>query len=111
MDYSVVRAALQDELSKIAGEMQGFTRIGRKPIGVERLLERETESEVKPSEVAPSGTQEKTSGAGGEVAKAGIKFGPKALGAAAVTGAGVYHLARKANEDRKVGKMMRRQQG
>lgn len=100
MDYSTMKLALRDELSKIAGEMQGFTRIGRKPIGVERLLEKETESEIKPSDVAPAGA-EKTSAI--SPAKKAIGFG--------IAGAGGYHLLRQANEDRKVGKMMRKQQG
>lgn len=99
-DYKAMRAAFDDELSKIAGELQGHTRIGRKPIGIERLLERESESEVMPSDVAPSGSVEKTST---------IKPGTKAIGAM-VGGAGIYHLGRQANEDRKMGKMMRKQQ-
>ncbi len=98
MKYSIMKEAFDDELSKIAGEMQGFTRIGRKPIGVDRLLEKETESEVTPSEVAPAGTTVKTSGTKSMLATMGA-------------GAATYHVARKANEDRKVGKMMRQQQG
>jgi hypothetical protein len=39
----VMRAAFDDELEKIAGELQGFVRSGRRPISVERLLEREAE--------------------------------------------------------------------
>lgn len=110
-----MRAGFKDELLKIAGEMQGFTRIGRKPIGIERLLEREAESETKPSEIAPSGPPEKTSGAPTEVAKAGVKaggrFGAKAMGLSALSGMASYHVLSKANEDRKTGKMLRRQQG
>jgi len=95
--YELMRQAFRDEISKIAGELHGHTRIGRKPIGIERMLEREVESETTPSEVAPAGIAEKTSGAKTNVAL--IAGG--ALG---------YHTLRKANEDRKMGKMMRTQQ-
>ena len=100
MNYNVMRAAFEDELQKIAGEMHGFTRIGRKPIGVERLLERELESETTPSEVAPAGITEKTSAIEGR----GKYVVP------AVAGAALYHMGRQANEDRKMGKAMRKQQ-
>ena len=96
----IMRAAFQDELQKIAGEMHGATRIGRRPIGIERLLEREEESETTPSEVAPAGS-EKTS----EV----LTPGRKAV-ALMAAGAGGYLVARKANEDRKLGKAVRLQQ-
>jgi hypothetical protein len=99
-----MRAAFKDELSKIAGEMQGFTRIGRKPISIDRLLEREVESELKPSEVAPAGIGE-------PVSEKTSAPNAKALGVAALGGAGLYHVARRANEDRKLGRMMRKQQG
>lgn len=39
----VVESAFQDELEKIAGSMQGHTRSGRKPIGIKRMLEKESE--------------------------------------------------------------------
>lgn len=96
--YDVMRKAFRDELTKISGELQGFTRSGRKPIGIERMLERETEDAPTPSEVAPAGTTEKTSGAGKNVAL----LAGGALG---------YHAVRQANEDRRMGKMMRKQQG
>lgn len=93
--FDTMRQAFKDELEKVAGELQGFTRSGRKPIGVEKLLERENESEVKPSDVV------KTSTAKADALKAG---GLLALGA------GGYHVGRKANEDRKLGRQIRLQQ-
>lgn len=103
-DYKAMRAGFEDELSKIAGELQGHTRIGRKPIGIERLLERELESEVVPSDVAPSGISEDT-----EKVSAPMKPATKAL-ALVGGGAAAYHLGRQANDDRKMGKAMRKQQ-
>jgi hypothetical protein len=44
-------SAFQDELEKIAGELHGFTRSGRRPLSVDRYLEREEESEILPSDV------------------------------------------------------------
>lgn len=96
-----LKSAMRDELSKIA-----YTRIGRKPISIDRLLEREDESEERPSSVAPAGIGEPVV----DVEKTSAPS-PKTLGVAALTGAGLYHVARQANEDRKVGKMMRRQRG
>lgn len=93
--HPATAAAFQDELEKIAGELQGFTRIGRRPISVDRLLEREVRDDsglddvVKESAVSP------------EAVKA---FGMMALGA------GAYHGLRRANEDRKIGRQMRQQQ-
>ena len=102
--YATMRDAFHDELAKIAGEMQGFTRSGRKPIGVERLLERESESEVMPSDIAPSGTveEEKTSG---------VVVGP--VGALALLGGGAlgHHQLLKAKKDWELGKAMRQQNG
>lgn len=58
--FQTMRSAFDDELAKIAGELQGHIRIGRRPISVERLLEREAE-ESQPVEAAPK-VEEKTSG-------------------------------------------------
>ena len=52
----IMKAAFYDELEKISGEMQGFTRVGRKPISIERMLENELEQDL-PSEVF--GSEEK----------------------------------------------------
>lgn len=86
--HDIIRHSCRDELEKIAGEMQGHTRIGRRPISVERLLERETP--------APSSVLEKIAGTGS-----------KLFGAGTLAGAAGYHYGRKANEDRKLGKMVR----
>lgn len=98
-----MRAAFQDEINKIAGEMHGATRIGRRPISIDRLLESEAESEVRPSDVAVAG-YEKTSGS----PEAFLTPGRKAV-ALLATGAGGYHFATKANSDRKLGKAVRLQ--
>lgn len=94
------RASFVDELQKIAGELQGFTRSGRRPLGVSRLLEREGESNVGPSDIF-----------GGEVKLSQVPY--KALGTLGTlaAGAGLYHLGMKANQDRKMGRAMRIQQG
>jgi hypothetical protein len=110
MNYlQIMQSACQDELEKISGELQGFTRIGRKPIGVERMIEREVESETTPTDVvekaiAGPGT-EKTSGMAMPSATAMKTLGLVGLGA------GGYHLLRKANEDRRLGRQVRVQQG
>ena len=77
MDYDVMRAAFKDELQKIAGELQGQTRIGRRPISVENYLERETESEVTPSSV----TDELLSKTASSAARALALMGLGGLGA------------------------------
>lgn len=93
--YEVMKNSFRDELEKIAGEMQGFTRSGIKPIGVERLLERESESEKTPSSVFQKDV-EKLSAAGKALALLG-------------TG-GVLALAgQRANRDRQMGRQMRLQ--
>lgn len=99
-------AAFRDEIEKIAGEMQGATRIGRKPIGVEKYLEREAETEQLPDFMLEAGEQ---------AAKALTKMGAslhmshRTLAALGAGGAGALGL-RRMNEDRKLGRMLRRQQ-
>jgi hypothetical protein len=99
--FERMKASFDEELLKIAGELHGQTRIGRKPIGIERLLERETESEVTPSTIAPSGV--KTS-----AAVPLLTPGRRAIGLMAA-GAGAYHIGRKAEMDRRLGKQVRLQ--
>jgi hypothetical protein len=95
--------ALQDELLKIAGEMQGYTRIGRKPISIEKMLSNESAVTGLPDDFTQMTGLEKASAAPlmGTAAKAGILL---ALG-----GAGAMGMSR-VNRDRKMGRMMRRQQ-
>jgi hypothetical protein len=100
--YDVMRAAFEDELSKIAGELQGYTRSGRRPISVERMLEREGEEGSTPSSVFG----EKTSSVPKELLE---KIPLKTLGAM-TAGAGAYHVGTKANQDRRMGRAMRLQQ-
>jgi hypothetical protein len=102
MNYSdMMKQAMRGELRKIA-----FSRIGRKPIGIDRLLERESESQETPSnvfgkvDITPEQFQadiEKVSGIGKSIALMGV-------GSLGTLG------AQKANNDRKMGKMMRMQQ-
>lgn len=47
---NVVFQAFGDELQKIAGELQGYTRIGRKPISIERMLSNEEQITGLPNE-------------------------------------------------------------
>jgi hypothetical protein len=105
MNYlQIMQAACRDELEKISGELQGFTRIGRKPIGVERMIEREAESEVTPTDIVEKATAEPTT-----EPKVEKTSGATALkvGGGAILGIGGYHLARKANADRKLGRQVR----
>jgi hypothetical protein len=173
MDFKVMREAFQDELQKIklAGELQGFVRGGRRPISVDRLLERERESgqEVSVMEKIAETEKERARRYGSNGAKiysgmtaANMLLNPEArsivrqapgvvpaalgvtaalgygggrlvhriahgpatdkkvkkagartalFGTGALTGAAGYHVTRRANEDRKLGKMMRLQQG
>lgn len=94
MNEEVMRAAFRDELQKIAGELQGQTRIGRRPISVENYLERETESELTPSDVTETLIQ-KTAG---KAAKAVALMG---LGAAGALG------GQRAHKDWKTGRSIR----
>lgn len=87
----MMRLSFEDELNKIAGEL----RTGRRPIGVERLLERDREDSDEFS-------------IGDGVKLSAVPW--KALGAAAA-GAGTYHVVNKVNNDRKMGRAMRLQQG
>lgn len=61
MNLKVMHAAFLDELEKIAGSLQGHTRIGRKPIGVEKMLEKESEL-PKASEITKMSTKMPISG-------------------------------------------------
>jgi hypothetical protein len=101
--------AFRDELSKIAGELQGFTRIGRKPISIERMLEREAEITGIPEEFSP--VVEAGDAAGKSIAKLAGKgrIGLSTLGLVG-GGAGLYHVGRKAEMDRRQGRSMRIQQ-
>lgn len=98
----IMQDGFYDELEKISGEMQGFTRLGRKPIGVERMLEREVESETTPTDVVEKAIDrteiEKTSD---------ISMGAKGVMGLLAAGALGSHVLRKANEDRKMGRQMR----
>lgn len=90
-----MRASFESELSKIAGELQGFTRSGRRPIGVDRLLERE---------------REESDGLASEGVKLSAVPLKALLAGSALAGAGAYHVARKADQDRQMGRAMRLQQ-
>lgn len=87
----IVKSALEDELSKIAGSLQGHVRSGRKPIGVEKLIDKENKLEKDAIITKLSGWRKGALTAAGGVA--------------------LYETARRANEDRKLGKIVRLQQG
>lgn len=101
----MMKLAFRDELKKIA-----FTRSGRKPIGIERLMEREAESDNTPSN-AFSDTKVSPEEFKADIEKVSFSLG-SAGGAAATAGAGALalHLLSKANRDRKLGRAMRLQQ-
>jgi hypothetical protein len=106
MDFQkIMQSGFYDELEKISGELQGFTRIGRKPIGIERMLERETESEVTPTDVV-----EKAIERPGETEKLS-EISPNTLKSIGLLAGGAlgYHALRKTNEDRKLGRQLRLQ--
>lgn len=90
----VMRLAFKDEMEKIAGA----TRLGKIPIS--------------PSNLASKGSNmwQKVKKAGAEKATKPFLNGKGPLiGAGMLGGAGVYHVARKANEDRRMGRAMRLQ--
>lgn len=92
----VVRQAFSDELEKISGALHGKTRSGRRPIGAQKLMEKDSEHS-KVSDIVKVGGLPSLSTA-------------QKFGLAAVGGAGAYHFGRQANEDRKMGRQMRLQQ-
>jgi len=98
----IMKRAFRDELEKIS-----FTRSGRKPIGIERLMERETEPTNTPSNAF---TDAKVSP---EVFKADIEKISGMLGKhlpGVIVGSVGTLAAQKANRDRQLGKQMRLQQ-
>jgi len=102
MSTKMMKLAFRDELAKIA-----FTRSGRKPIGVERLMEREAEETNTPSnafasvKVDPEVFQADIEKVSGMVGKHLLGVGAGAAGAL---------LLQKANRDRQMGRAMRLQQ-
>jgi hypothetical protein len=104
MSDDVTLLAFQDELQKIAGEMTGYTRSGRKPISIEKMLSNEGEVTGLPEEFTEMAEQ---------AAKALVKMSmtPRAKHMALLgAGAAAALTGRQANEDRRVGKLVRRQQ-
>jgi hypothetical protein len=91
--------SFSDELQKIAGHI----RSGRRPISALRLLKKE-------SEIGKRAVMTKVGflGMGGH-AHPPSSSGKKFLAGVAV-GVGGFHAARKANEDRKIGRQVRLQQ-
>lgn len=102
----VTMAAFRHEIEKNAGEMQGHTRIGTKPIGVERLLEREREAtdEGKTPSTLFDVPIEKV------VEK--VSASAKALAALGLMGAGAvgYKTGENAIQDLKTGRQIRKAQ-
>lgn len=99
-------AGFRHELEKIGGEMQGATRIGIKPIGVERYLEREreqTEEGHTPAALFDTPIEK-------VVEK--VSASAKALAAVGLMGAGAvgYKAGENAMKDMKLGRQVRKQQ-
>jgi hypothetical protein len=99
----VLRAAMQDELEKIAA---GHARRGKRPISAHKLLEKDNcmgKTSVM-EKLAPA--KAKTAGKA-EAAQEGMKlFRPASL---LLAGAAGGHMVRKANDDRKLGRQIRLQ--
>ena len=87
-----IEEALNKTSSVMAKIAESFERSGRRPISVDRLLERESEGAAD----APASVMDKIAN-------------KKHLLSAAI-GAGGFELARRANEDRKLGRAIRKQQ-
>lgn len=94
--------SFSDEFEKIAGEMQGFTRIGRKPISIEKMLENEATVTGLPDEFTQMAIE--------KAASAMVKMAKHR--AAALVGAGAVGALtlQRMNADRKLGRMVRKQQ-
>ena len=90
MRLDIVKTAFMDELEKIAGSLQGHVRSGRKPIGVEKLLKKESEL-PKASEIT-------------KMAK-GFPLSGKDT-ALLVGGAAAYHQGRKIKRRYDMGRQM-----
>lgn len=86
--------AFGDELEKISGEMQGYTRIGRKPISIEKMLSNENLIEGLPDDF---------------VKQSAARVSKAMLMAAGGGGLGALTV-RQMNEDRRLGRMLRKQQ-
>ena len=99
-------ASFRDEVEKIAGEMHGYTRIGRKPISLEKMLSNENNITGLPDDCVQASMQ--------KAAQALVKMSMPRLGKkelALLGGGGAAALTvRQANEDRRVGRMVRKQQ-
>lgn len=110
--FKVMRHACFDELFKIAGELQGMVRSGRRPISVENYLDREAKQPASISDVVEEVV--KTSGIFNKAAPKAVDLSAKTLATMGVgglaAGAGGYHLATKANKDRQLGRQVRLQQ-
>jgi hypothetical protein len=92
---------LGPELPKLAGALQGAVRSGRRPISVANLAAKGSKKKV--SDIIKMG------GIGGVATV--LKSKPAKVVATMALGAGGYHAAHRANEDRKMGRQMRLQSG
>mgnify|MGYP001459819998 CR=1 FL=1 len=103
----MMKLAFQDELKKIA-----FTRSGRKPIGIERLMEREADPDNTPSnaftdaKITPEAFQ-----ADVEKGSSIRKLAKKSLLTGAIIGGGATLALQRMNKDRQMGRAMRLQSG
>jgi len=90
---AVMFHSFRDELSKVAGEMQGFTRIGRKPISIEKMLANEDEITGLPEDFV----------------KLSMRGAAKAVGLLGIGAAGGL-AGKQAYKDHKTGRSIRKQQ-
>jgi hypothetical protein len=90
---SAMIQAFRDEVTKIAGEMQGYTRIGRKPISIEKMLDNESAITGLPDDFV----------------KLSMKGAAKAVGLMGIGAMGGL-AGRQAYKDHRTGRMVRKQQ-
>lgn len=107
----VMQAAFRDELEKIA-----YVRAGRKPISIDRMLERETEVESPSAElglVEDVVEEEPKVASAGAASKAGnlLKNVPKRDAALLLGGAAAYHQGRKIKRRYDIGRQVEQQGG
>ena len=108
--------SFSDEIQKIAGELQGYVRSGRRPFHVDTLLEREKEQKRdtfsnrrgdQASAVLDKADDDTPKQAN---AKTPLSSQLKRVGGTMLAGGVLTQAAIQANRDRKLGKQVRQQQ-
>lgn len=106
---AIEAAAFSDEMTKIAGELQGHVRAGRRPFHVATLLDREEKFAVNPGEGVTAALNKADDDTAKQASAAPAKSSLKRLGGTMLAGGLVTEALRRANEDRKLGKQVRTQ--